>query len=230
MLRLPPSFRRQCRTPAGRLVFLCPCRTRTADTAGRVPCKHKHKHKHKHNPEHEHRRRTRGPERQCSTVGVGCWSSLPSAWPLTILTTWTRVIHHGEGHGEHGHSTSASAHIKAVTTATPAPASISIVRLASAALAAERGATDYRVFFFLSFPLFILFLRRASWSLGRVTAKPLRGPAARLGLGPDWSLPSLDSTGPSAPANPPNTNTRPTWQPGRPSPGAGGHPCRPSSF
>lgn len=69
LLRLPPSFRRQCRTPAGRLVLLCPCRTHTADTVGCVPRKHRHKHKHKHKPEHEHEhehsRWTRGPERQC---------------------------------------------------------------------------------------------------------------------------------------------------------------------
>ncbi|KAL2276877.1 hypothetical protein FJTKL_00353 [Diaporthe vaccinii] len=117
LLRLPPSFRRQCRTPAGRLALLCPCRTRTADTVGCVPCKHrhKHKHKHKHKPEHEHEhehsRRTRWAERQCShracrvleLTAKRVGSDDIDDMDMGYLGPW--------GYGDMGISTSASIHI-----------------------------------------------------------------------------------------------------------------------
>lgn len=60
-----------------------------------------------------------------------------------------------------------------------------ISQLTRSSLLAIQPADYFFLLHFIFTPCFLVLL-------GRVTAKPLRGPAARLGLGPDWSLPSLE--------------------------------------
>lgn len=74
----------------------------------------------------------------------------------------------------------------------------------------------------------ILFLRRASWSAGPCDRKAPEGDPQRvwvwdrIGVCHPWS-----SAGPSAPAIVPSSAAATSGRPGRPSPGAGRHPCHP---
>lgn len=108
LLRLPPSFRRQCRTPAGRLagwhsfvlVALARLTRLVASLADTGTNTSTSTNTNLSTSTSTSTAGGHGGQRgNVPTVRAGCWSSLPSAWAVTISTTWTWVT---VGHGDMG--------------------------------------------------------------------------------------------------------------------------------